>query len=434
MKKKFFYLAIILSLLSNLNASLLPDSLVLADYNEIKSVEKLEIGDQLITIDDNKSYDVLLNKTFVTGIKLSLPCNEKIVSINIESEDGICGNLKVGGDQKFYNLGGIAKLKHKLLKNVKAEKRDFLELMLRVVWISAKDLKVGMELLGINATKLTVTNVEFIEPDEDAFLYDISIGHPHTFFLADSSGNVLLTHNIIALPTALWIIGICSSIGAIIGVRTVIKKTRGKASKKAILSGALVGGIIAGGVATGVIYFKPILNSSIKFIKNIGKVQEVIDPKFPKGWINKMDLNYFLPEGCKQVDNLGKEIPFTIESSLNTVENVAPQLELLNKLFSAFQSFVNTLDTLSIVVPGTLKVIDIATTKIAEKFDLEINNNIDKSNVDKKDLNTVSSVSEKANIDFNNVVLDTLHDKDGKPVRDANGRLVPIFTAEYNVR
>ena len=91
----------------------------------------------------------------------------------------------------------MEKLRPKLLMYVKRNKKKLLNILLRALWVKAKDLKVGDKLEGLHDQTLIVTRVEPIKFKQNIDFYELSLKHHHTFYLIDTAGNHILTHNIL---------------------------------------------------------------------------------------------------------------------------------------------------------------------------------------------------------------------------------------------
>ncbi len=395
----------------SLKAGLLPGSVVRTGFAGFANVEDLEMGDKLLSLDNNNKFGCILDKAYISNISLKPKSANRIVLLELVSDNGEVGFLYTGENQKFYNSGALARLKPKLLRNIKNKNTDFLQLLLRVIWVDAKNIRQGDELLGLNNSTVTVKNVRIIELSEPIDLYDISIGWPHTFFIVDSAGNSLLTHNII-IPVAVWIIGGAILGGAVAGAASVAYYTRGKISAKAVLSGAVVGGIVGGTIAAGIIYYKPV----IRYFFNSKKL--VIQTK-----------------------------PFReLASEFVSCEDPALKLALFKELFKKYIIFIKkTTKTFTVVIPGTFEVINTSAKKIARLFDIseadmdfngidkqEENNNQEEENDDENNENNDNE--ENKNVIFSSITIEALHDENGRPVRDDDGKLVPLFIARYEVR
>ena len=202
-----FFILLSLLCVVNLDANLLPDTLVRTGSYTFSNVEALEFGDSLLSVNDNyndNNLQCVLDRARVVQKKLMPSYVNRVTKLELVSSSGRRGYLYIGKKQRFYRWNALAELKPKLLKHVKEKNREFLEILLRVIWVKAKDLKKGDKLLGLNNDVVTVIKVKTIELEESIDSYDLSLTWPHTFFVVDSSGNSLLTHNITSSIAKHW--------------------------------------------------------------------------------------------------------------------------------------------------------------------------------------------------------------------------------------
>lgn len=148
----------------------------------------------------------------------------------------------VGGDQKFCIL------------NKQEDDYDD-EFSDRLPWIEAKDLEIGNLLMGYRGTNLSVIDIRCKKLRNDTDSYDMSLKTDHTFYIKDSRGNLVLTHNIFGIDD-LVIIGIGTLAGSLIGgaITSYKAHNKGVLSTGVVIKGVLVGAAI-GGVTTAVTYY-----------------------------------------------------------------------------------------------------------------------------------------------------------------------------------
>ncbi len=245
-----FYVFLFLFCDGNLFAGLLPEAIVEVGENEYKMVKDFKKGDKVISLAevDNK---YLLCDSEVLDLKINKKSSNKAVLLELTSEDGKSGLLMIGEDQKFYKMGDLHKLKAKLFDYVKKDKEKFLKILFNAVWVDAKNLEVGDEIRGSQNNSLKVTKIEPIELDENVDFCELSLKSNHTFYLIDTAGHYVLTHNIGFLAF------VC--IGALIGgvagggYAAWSSHKKGILSKKTIIRGALIG-VVVGAATAAIIY------------------------------------------------------------------------------------------------------------------------------------------------------------------------------------
>ncbi len=466
-----FFILLSLLCVVNLDANLLPDTLVRTGSYTFSNVEALEFGDSLLSVNDNyndNNLQCVLDRARVVQKKLMPSYVNRVTKLELVSSSGRRGYLYIGKKQRFYRWNALAELKPKLLKHVKEKNREFLEILLRVIWVKAKDLKKGDKLLGLNNDVVTVIKVKTIELEESIDSYDLSLTWPHTFFVVDSSGNSLLTHNIIATSTILWTIGICAGVGAIVGIKAVVNHTRGKISAKAILSGAIVGGIIGGGAAAGYIYLRPVVKTVYKKILSRGQMKKGFHVS-----LNEDNFKSLMEGGIRQVSHLNKVfgdadglefnskifyegisnmnkdelkqfIPTVLCTGLDSeklkwakdiIKYRLDYLDLEEKFQLILPSFIRCIGEgcaiYKVVIPTTMNIISLSAEKVVEYFELKENEDIDFSGIDVKEEFSAKKSSRKDPVLISDIAIDVLHDKNGNPVRDENGTVVPLFVARY---
>lgn len=123
--------------------------------------------------------------------------------------------------------------------------------MLNAIWVNAKDLQIGDRIRGSRNNFLEVANVQEITFEEKQDFYELSLKDNYTFYLIDSAGHYVLTHNIGLLST----IGIGALIGGIFGGVYVAWQShkKGILSKEVLFKGVIYGAAV--GVATALIIY-----------------------------------------------------------------------------------------------------------------------------------------------------------------------------------
>ncbi len=256
--KSIFYKILFILLLLNSRtvvAGLLPESIVETGKNEFKMVQDLKKGDTVISMAEDQE-ECRLYKTEVLDLMVKDGGTKSAILLELRDSDGKSGLLMVGEDQKFYRMDVLHKLKPKLINSIKKGKEKYLNLFLNAIWASAGDLKVGDRIRGSQYNELEVVKAERVEFNSKVDLVELSLKEHHTFYLIDSEGHYVLTHNIGVL-TCIWI-------GALIGGIAGGGYAAWKSHKKGILSvktvakatlvGVLVGGFLGFAIHASVLY------------------------------------------------------------------------------------------------------------------------------------------------------------------------------------
>ncbi|MFH1461395.1 MAG: hypothetical protein ABIF12_00395 [bacterium] len=238
----------------NVFSNLLPGTVVQIGRDQYSYVENLSDDQLIVTL--HEEFPREFHRTRIFELLKREKFSDKAVLVELKPEDGQAGLLMVGQDQYFHRQNAAAKLKPKLFKNVRRGKKKALKILLNALWVKAEDLKEGDKLVGKNGQTLYVTRVEPFEFKEEQDFYDISLKHHHLYYLVDTAGNHILTHNLDPFTIGVLIIAGCSLVGAI-GTGFYKYKTSkrdGGATKKEIMTSALIGGGVgaAVGVAVGV--------------------------------------------------------------------------------------------------------------------------------------------------------------------------------------
>ena len=177
---------------TKLFSSLLPENVVQIGKNKYKEVQDLCPEDLIVTLNDNFGPKEFC-RTRILDLQQT-KSSRYAVSIELQSENGNAGSITIGQDQKFFNIDAFHELKNDLRHSAK-NKEQYLEFLLEVVWVDARNLQVGDRIQGGQGSSLTVTSVKEIEFDHKQNFYKLSLKHHHTFYLVDSGGNCILTHN-----------------------------------------------------------------------------------------------------------------------------------------------------------------------------------------------------------------------------------------------
>ncbi|KKP23791.1 MAG: hypothetical protein SZ59_C0003G0015 [candidate division TM6 bacterium GW2011_GWF2_28_16] len=270
---KSFVLFIVLSLLSFQNsfADLLPGSVVQIGKDNYSNIENLKIN-QLIATQYEKSPEEF-HQTKIFDVFTLEKYSDKAVVIELTPEEGESGLLMVGCNQYFERQNALTKLKPKLLEKVKKGKKKALQILLNAIWVKAEDLKVGDMLVGKDGQTLRVTEVKPFEFKEKQDFYEISLKHHHMYYLLDTAGNHVLTHNIEPFTICALIVAGCSAIGVVGGVVYAYKRSRreGGPTKKEVATRMFWGSVIGAAVGVGVCFcvyypteiknfFSPVIN------------------------------------------------------------------------------------------------------------------------------------------------------------------------------
>lgn len=227
-KSKFYLLSFLFLLLNKnfLSAGLLPDNIIYLGKNRCCPIKKLAIGD--LVVSTCSSRNVLNN---ISGIKVNKNTANSAILLTLESKEKILSSLMVGADQRFC-------------AQIDPNNDD-------LRWIGAESLEENMLLLGNNNAKLKIRDIQNVMLENSTDLYEISLNPNNTFYLVDSNGNLILTHNfgwLILLKGILIAAGIGGIIGGGIGAGIVIYKSYAKEEK--ISASTVVKGVIVG-AATG---------------------------------------------------------------------------------------------------------------------------------------------------------------------------------------
>ena len=176
----WFYLFIYLFIFNQnfLFSGLLPENIILTKNNKCCSVKNLDLGDQVASSSPT-SYQLRNIYSNVSGIKLNRNSTNSATLLTLESRKKTISSIMVGLDQKFC---------------VQINAYDF-------VWLEAEDLEPNMLVLGYNNKKFRVRDVQAIEFENSIDLYEISLNPNNTFYLIDSNGNRILTHNVFGVTS-----------------------------------------------------------------------------------------------------------------------------------------------------------------------------------------------------------------------------------------
>ncbi|MBD3272919.1 hypothetical protein GF385_01020 [Candidatus Dependentiae bacterium] len=245
---KFFIFLFLITTKNIFSGGLLPEAVIEVGEDKCKMLKDLSIGDNVISMDEDEK-ECLLYDTKVTRLKKRRLTTATL--LELKSDDGKKGLLLVARDQKFFKINALSKLRPKLIKNVKQGKKKYLKILLNAIWVSAKNLKVGDKIRGSQYNELEVTKVEYVKFDKKIDFYELSLDKLHTFYVIDSAGHYVLTHNL-----GFWAaVGIGALIGGIIGggYAAWISHRNGVLSARTVLMGVVIGGLI-GGISAAAVY------------------------------------------------------------------------------------------------------------------------------------------------------------------------------------
>jgi hypothetical protein len=269
--RSFIFLMVLLSLnFQKILPNLLPGTVVQIGRNEYSYVENLQKGQLVVT--QHEELPGEFHRTKIFEILKRENHTDRAVLVELKPKNGESGLLMVGEGQYFHRQNAAAKLKPKLLKHVKQGKKKALKVLLNALWVKAEDLKVGDKLIGKNGKSLYVTRVELVELNEKLDSYEISLKHHHLYYLVDTAGNHVLTHNFIVSILLSVAIGFASGGAGTAGGLLVYKKLKGEVVTNgeladAALKGAYVGAAIGVFVAIGM-NWAAIKGCSLEYIKN----------------------------------------------------------------------------------------------------------------------------------------------------------------------
>jgi hypothetical protein len=253
--RSFIFLMVLLSLnFQKILPNLLPGTVVQIGRNEYSYVENLQKGQLVVT--QHEELPGEFHRTKIFEILKRENHTDRAVLVELKPKNGESGLLMVGEGQYFHRQNAAAKLKPKLLKHVKQGKKKALKVLLNALWVKAEDLKVGDKLIGKNGKSLYVTRVELVELNEKLDSYEISLKHHHLYYLVDTAGNHVLTHNIGVAVVCMIIGGLsCAIGGGAYGNKQAHKKSKrvGGPTKKEVAKEVLIDGAIGAviGVAAG---------------------------------------------------------------------------------------------------------------------------------------------------------------------------------------
>ena len=377
----FFFFVIITFNFINLFSGLLPENIIFVGRDKYSQVKSIKPGDLAVSLDERfGQYDFC--RSHVSDVKLSKNFSNKAILITLKSENGTSGFVIVGENQKFYDINAVDKLNPKLLCRIKNNQRKLLKVLSQTVWIDAKGLNVSDQIKGYQNTKLTVTNIEHVKFKKKLDFYEISLKRLHLFYLIDSGGNRILTHNAFS-SSALIVIGLSTLVGAIFGSSIVAYKSHkndvlsAKTVAKGALMGAAIGGVTSAAVFYGIIayikYVPLILNKVNIFLENFSSIKLLIN-------VIKTNPNAFILIGSSTATYL------------------------------------------------TIKIDDFVNEIVRKKTE-----NVDFSGVDFIEENRIEN-RERLHFGNNNIELiqeEILFDENGELIRDEDGRIARLFIGRY---
>ncbi|MBN2478665.1 MAG: hypothetical protein JXA94_00390 [Parachlamydiales bacterium] len=165
MKKLIFSFAFLFSffVFSTSNPTLLRDTFIKINLNEIKRIQDLHEGNEVLSLEMVTKQAIVLKLVKIKKI-------EKIITKELVKITTNIGALIVGVDTKFYN----------------PESNE---------WIVAKNLTTKDKLFNLIQGCLSIEQIDLLNLDEPTELYEILIEAPHVYFIQDSNGNLILVHN-----------------------------------------------------------------------------------------------------------------------------------------------------------------------------------------------------------------------------------------------
>ena len=255
-------------------ADLLPGSFVQIGKDTYSNIENLKIDELIAT--KNEKFPEEFTQTEIFDVFTLKKYSEKAVMIELTPEEGDAGLLMIGCNQYFERQNALTKLKPQLFKAVKKGKEKALKILCNAIWVKAEDLKVGDELVGKDGQTLRVTKFKPFEFKEKQNFYEISLKDHHMYYLLDTAGNHILTHNIEPFTLYALIVVGCSLFGGGCGVAYKYIRSRRESgpTKKEIAQGIFVGCCIGAAVGLCISYsiYDPITvkcwcDNAINFIK-----------------------------------------------------------------------------------------------------------------------------------------------------------------------
>ena len=406
------YFIFLFSLCSkNVFSGLLPEALVEVGKNEFKMVKDFEPGDTVVSMNED-CEECLLYDAKVTRLKKRRLTTA--ILLEFKSEDGKEGLLMVARDQKFFRTSALRKLNPELFNGTNRSRKRYLEKIINEIWVKAKDIEVGDRIRGSQYNELEVTKVEYVKFNKRINFYELSLDEHHTFYVIDSAGHYILTHNIGFLA----VVGIGALIGGISVGSYVAWKShkKGVFSKKAVLIGFVFGAVI--GAATAAVAYGCVSLYLTSFSNSSSHLAFYVARRSPK-FVNA--TKGFFQEVCS------KHQCFTKES-----------FEVLNKLKDAFILVNKTIGGCVVACPiigagGGLG--KFTSDFIVKKAEIIENEDVHFCKFDEKEKYDVNEdVIFEKNIIYSSIAIDVLNDKNGHPDRDEDGVLKRLFVGKYEVK
>ena len=294
-------------------SNLLPGNVIQVGKEKCSFVGDL-VQNQLVATLDERTPGRFC-RTHLDNIYKKEEFSDRAMLIEFKSMNGDVGLLMVGEEQYFHRQGVLEKLKHKLLSSVKRNKRKLLKILLKVAWVKASDLNVGDKLKGRHGETLFVKTVKEIKFDKQMDFYELSLKRHHTFYLVDTAGNYILTHNFGPITTCVLVgAAILGAIGTTAGIihgycsAKNSSMTEGGPTKKEIARKVLIHGAVGGaigavaGAVIGLCYYASagVIPKGIwKLIKDHETVSSILG----------VNVLVILEEGIRQVSVLIKDDP-----------------------------------------------------------------------------------------------------------------------------
>jgi hypothetical protein len=315
-------LLFLISYSTNVLSGLLPDNIIYIGHNRCCSVKNLELGDLVVSSQSCQKQYISSN---ISGIKLNRNAANSATLLTLESKEEILSSIMVGSDQKFC-------------VQIKSDYDD-VTCLPSLIWLEAELLEHGMMLLGYNNEKFKIVDVQKIYLEKNTDLYELSLNPTNTFYLVDSNGNLLLTHNIS------WLIGFIIAIvsgtvvGGGIGAGLMIYKSYARNVKiststvmKGFLIGAATGAITAavtyGGIYVGIEYFPALLSKLSTFLGCTQKTVLVAKSAAANKLSNLIFIGTMIngvgfsvaQSSCNFIDHMVKD--FVVETEKREGENI----------------------------------------------------------------------------------------------------------------
>ncbi len=236
--KKLIVFSVFLLNSTNLFSGLLPGCIIFIGEDNYHQIRELRPGNSVMSLDERLNNNEM---AIISGLKIHKNFLAKVIFIKLKSDEGRLSFMAVGDDQKFCILDRQKDYEDELSDNA--------------TWADAKDLMSGDYLRGYGDSSFCVFDIDYKQLKKNVDSYDLSLQTDHTFYIKDSNGNLVLTHNLFGVDDLVIIGGFCV-IGALIGGGLTAYKTysNGVFSKGAVVKGAVIGLVIGGVSSAAFIY------------------------------------------------------------------------------------------------------------------------------------------------------------------------------------